>query len=80
MIANIYFQVTFSVYHKERNRFKTIMGLRNVTVDLCRLLEGKVNSVFVNMFIHDIKKHSNAFRPCPVKPVRCFLLLNFRKL
>lgn len=40
-----------------------------MSVDLCRLLEGTFNSVFINMFLHDLKKHSNMFRHCPIKPV-----------
>lgn len=65
-----------TVYYKKMNVYKPFL-LNNVKMDVCRLLEGKFNSVFINMFIHDLRKHSNMFRPCPLSAVCIFFFLFF---
>ena len=46
-------------------KYSPVMGLKNITIDVCRYLSGSVGSHFVDIFANDLKKYSNAFHPCP---------------
>lgn len=46
--------------------FKPFLGLSNVTIDVCHyLING--NSMMVDLFLDDVKKHSNLIHSCPFK-------------
>lgn len=54
-----------SVFRKDKKGFIIYMGLRNVTIDICRALKGRVQSVLFDIMLADVKKYSNALHPCP---------------
>lgn len=45
--------------------YAVFMGLKNVTVDICRALSGHVQSLVVDIILKDIKNYSNLLHPCP---------------
>lgn len=63
----IVFQLKFSVEFKKpkATKFETYMGIRNVTINLCSFLGGKMESIFIGVFTKDLRRHTNAFHPCP---------------
>lgn len=64
-----------SVYGKSPKEidYKICMGLRNVTIDICWVFGGKVQSIFVEMLFAGAQKYTNLFRPCPYSVFACNL-------
>lgn len=46
-------------------KYEIMMGLRNVTVNVCGFTSGKMDSVFIGLFAKGLKMHSNLLHPCP---------------
>lgn len=60
-------QLKLSIGHKEGKGYKTLMGISNFTIDVCKHFDGKLESAFLDIFMSDFKKYSNVFYPCPHK-------------
>lgn len=55
-----------SIYRKQTSTYKTFMGMKNLTIDLCKYLGGSgISSAVIDILFPKIKEHSNAFHPCP---------------
>lgn len=54
-----------SALRKHGKGYVVFMGLRNVTVDICRAFSGSVQFVVLDMILEDVKRYSNLFHPCP---------------
>lgn len=46
-------------------KYETVMGMRNITFNMCNLLGEKKESFLIGVFAKDIKKHTNLIHPCP---------------
>lgn len=62
-----FFQLRFSLGRKLRdaNRFVSVYGLNNMTIDFCRYLRGIKSSKFMNMIFKDLESHTNIVHSCP---------------
>lgn len=75
------FKATLSWNYKTANdmKFKPFLGIANLSMDLCSYLVNG-NSMLVNMFLEDFKRHSNLIHPCPFKvlsnPTKIHILIN----
>lgn len=49
-------------------KYKPFMGLSNVTTDVCKYLDSG-NSMIVEMFVDELKQHSNLIHACPFKVI-----------
>lgn len=69
-------QVKVSVYRhtSQHDSGRIFLGLKNVTIDICRFLEGKVTSTLMNLVAAEMQNCSNAFHPCPYS-VRRFVMI-----
>lgn len=52
--------------HKGVNGFRPYMGLKNITIDICRVSSGKSHSVIIDWVLDDLRKYSNILEPCPI--------------
>lgn len=61
-----FFQWSFSWYYKKLNdlKYKPFFGITNYTANVCNYLSNR-NSMLVDMFMEDMKKHSNLVHECP---------------
>lgn len=55
-----------SWYYRKLNelKYKPFLGLTNYTSNVCNYLTNG-NSMVIDMFMEDLKKHSNLVHPCP---------------
>lgn len=62
-----FFQIRITLLHRKADepKLRVFLGLRNVTVDLCRYLKGTFQSNLMDVVIKDVKKFGNIFHPCP---------------
>lgn len=62
-------QIRISLLHKKNNepKYRAFLGLRNVTIDLCRYLRGTSQSALMDSIIKNVKQFGNVFHPCPFK-------------
>lgn len=42
-----------------------MFGIANITLDVCRTMNGMIYSVLLNMALDGLKQYSNLFHPCP---------------
>lgn len=47
--------------------YKPVLGLNNYTIDICAFNSGGLKSLFVDLFVSDLRKYSNLLNPCPFK-------------
>ena len=50
---------------QDTKQYSTVMGLKNITIDICRYMSGSVGSYIADIIVKELKKYSNAFHPCP---------------
>lgn len=62
---NYLFQIKLSVYHKVEVGFVALFGIENLVIDVCRVLDDKSNSIFINMLLSEIKNNTNLMHSCP---------------
>lgn len=65
----------FSLLHKGANGFRPYMGLKNITIDICRVSTDRSHSVIIDWVLDDLKMYSNILEPCP-KSVDINIYLN----
>lgn len=57
-----------TAYRRESNMEYRVFGPREVTVDLCKFLNGSWTHIAVNLvatYIKSVAKSNNVFHPCP---------------
>lgn len=59
------FQIKFSMQREQKKTLVPFMGLRNVTIDVCKLLRGVHDSIIVNVFLGHLQPKTNLWHPCP---------------
>lgn len=67
-------KLTFFVKKPRDKDYKVFMGAKNITFDICQVLSGKAQSVFLDILAKDISKYSNAFHACPFTVSYCYYL------
>lgn len=63
----LYFpQIALSIYFRQDSKsFVSFMGVRNVTIDVCRYMNGAVQSALLDIIVADLRKFTNLLHPCP---------------
>lgn len=46
-------------------KFAPVMGARNISIDICRYLNGSIGSTLLDLILKDMKKYTNFFHSCP---------------
>lgn len=59
------FQLSFSMERKNTKRPTYLFGIRNMTIDICRVLNGAVYNQFVQWNTASLQETSNLLQPCP---------------
>lgn len=68
MASNLYFellQLRMSIFRKSGKRSIPFLGIQNVVIDFCRVVDGKASSVLMGMILRELKESSNLMHPCP---------------
>lgn len=55
-------------------KYEIVLGLRNITINMCNFMNGKMDSAFVGLFVKDLKVRSNLIQPCPYSVKYCNIL------
>lgn len=65
----ISFQARISILYKSKTqlKFNPYIGLNNVTVNVCKFMNGNGNNNIVDMMLEILKKYGNIIQPCPMK-------------
>lgn len=58
--------VSFLAKDMKSNTYKSFMGLRNLTANICKLADGESFQSAVLDLMFDAKKYGNFFKPCPI--------------
>lgn len=68
-----------SLFRKQNKRFVTAFGIRNMEIDFCKYLTGKVSSNLMTRISGELKRRSNILHSCPLA-VRTLYYLCFCKV
>lgn len=60
-------QIMLSIQHKQLHgqRFTTLMGIRNVSVDFCKYVTGVGGSLLIDVLLKN--GETNMIQPCPLQ-------------
>lgn len=66
----------FSVLFKDKSqiRYRTYIGLNNVTLDICKFLNGGEGHMLLHMMSDGMENYGNFLEPCPLKVKNVFFL------
>lgn len=69
LIENSNIQVAFSALRLDKytNKYHTVLGIKNITTNLCEYFGGGKTLSILDMFLSDIKRCGNIFHPCPFR-------------
>lgn len=65
-----------SAFRNVNNKHNVILGLKNVTFDICRALSGGRQSILYDIMVMDLEKYSNVMHPCPFSVLDLNILPN----
>lgn len=56
---------------KHNTRYAKTFGINNLTIDICRFMEGKFQSNFMAIIEKQLYEKSNMLKPCPISVKSC---------
>lgn len=56
----------FTIARKTNNHLVPMYGVRNITIDVCKYLNGGSKSNFLSMLLNMTGESANCLHPCPI--------------
>lgn len=65
-------QAKVSMMHNplgDQIQYRPYMGINNITIDICKYMNGHTYSILFDMFLKNFKNYGNMYQPCPFAKV-----------
>lgn len=66
-VSTLIVRLTLKSKKAGEKEYSTFMGINNLPIDICKVMTGGAQSIFLDIIRKDFEKHSNVLQPCPYK-------------
>lgn len=65
--STVLVKLTIEYRRRDEKAFSIFMGIKNMTIDICKVFEGVTHSILVDIILKDLQTYSNIVHSCPFR-------------